>query len=498
MKADTHCISQEKKFSRLYALIGLMLIFFYMLTEIIYTLWYNVGANYGLFLTISFIALSFFLRFFDSSKEEKCLVLYALWVLATRIINGDYYLGEEFYYLVRNVLQTSCFICIGFVLDREDRRKFFDIVCTIVCSYWFILAAVGIYATLNMTRIAIFPFSMTTGLTVAYENHQMTIDNVNRNVSGVWFAIATLLMVYQFFSNKKLLSRIPVAIAAVVFYIATVLSFSRSAYVSLCVALALLIPIIFLQHFSMKNHSAKVLICVALAVLSMCLFYKSGDAARSLCSVVSSICVSEEKADVSSVGESTQTDSDSSVDKSPDEASTHDKSDSGKAVFQENRDIENFKQLGGRYYLWKSGLLTLKEDPMRLVRGGGLHTYMKRVLEFSVEISDGQYRQENSQMHNYLFDSLFLTGIPGLIIAIVFTVFLVARMVKVFFSELAPIELKLLILPLAAELVDNMMEAHILRYAIMPSILFFFISGTFLAWSYEVLPGRKKRSKING
>lgn len=463
---------QDKKISRLYAFIGLLLICFYMLTELVFELWYRVSANYGLFLIIAFISISFFLRFFNSSKEEKCLVLYALWVLVSRALNGDVYLNREFYFLVRTVLNTGCFICIGFVLDNEDRRRFFDLVCAIVCAYWFVLASIGIYATLNLCRIALPPAGMTVGFARVGANYQLTVDNIHRNVSAVWFALAAVLMVYQFFNCKKRFWRVPITLAGLVFYVATVLSFSRAALLGMCVALTMLVLLLVLRCFEAKSNRLKALLCVLVILVGLPLFYKSSSVATKLCSAVSSAVVageefiSEETAQ--EVGEK-------------------------EVVFEEGRDSENMAQLGGRSFLWKAGFMVLGEEPERLIKGGLIGPYMERVAELADEIAGPDSPGANAQMHNFILDSLMLTGLPGALILIVFTLFLVIRMVRVFFSATAPMQLKLLTLPVAMLLVDNMMEAHILRYDIMPSILFFFITGTFLAWSYEALPGKEKQ-----
>lgn len=239
------------------------------MTELIFDLWYRVAANYGLFLIVTFIALSFFLRFFNSSKEEKCLVLYAVWVLVSRAINGDVFLDRESYFLVRTVLNTSCFICIGFVLDSQDRCRFFNIVCAVVCGNWFILAAVGIYATLNFTLIPLPLADMTVGFGKVGGNFQLTVENIHRNVSGAWFALATILMAYQLFNCKSKLWRVPIAVAGVLFYFATAMSFCRAAQIGLCVAITMVFILLGHMLHTGKQHLNKHLCAIHQAPLAV-------------------------------------------------------------------------------------------------------------------------------------------------------------------------------------------------------------------------------------
>lgn len=483
-------VKREKNLSRLYAFIGLLLIIFYLLTELVFDFWYRVAANYGLFLIIAFIAISFFLRFFNSSKEEKCLVLYAIWVLVTRMLNGDVFLDKEFYFLVRMVLFTECFICIGFALDSEDRKSFFNLVCAVVCGYWLFLAVVGLYATIRLTRIALPPAETTIGLIFWGGNYQMGLDNIHRNISGVWFALATLLMLYQFFNSRRVFWKIPTAVAAVIFYFATAMSFCRAAQVGLSVALAMLAALLVLERFS--NKSAKIKTAAVLAAVIVCLplSYAGYGGATSLCSTISAHVVAAEE-EAAPVEAGTASDETSAAE----EPAVDEKAEDTELVFTESRGADNMMMLGGRSYLWKAGIIVLGEEPERLVKGGKLEGYMDRVVEVCTVLANRTVPDVNSQMHNYLLDSLLLTGLPGALILIIFTVFLLIRMIKVFFSRDAavPFQLKLMVLPIAMLLVDNMMEAHIFRIALAQCLLFFFITGVFLAWSYEVLPSTGKR-----
>ena len=120
---------------------------------------------------------------------------------------------------------------------------------------------------------------------------------------------------------------------------------------------------------------------------------------------------------------------------------------------------------------------------------------MEEILDLGAVLANRKKPEELIDMHNYILDALMLTGIPGAVILILFTILLVTRMVKVFFSTKPEVcmSLKILTLPIAMLLVDNMMETHIFRADYAHSFLFFAISGAFLAWSYEVLPCTKKK-----
>ena len=187
----TLCKEHENK-HRLFALIGLFLIYFYAVADLQLELWYRILTHYTDVLMISFIALSFYLRLFKRSWAERFVWLYILWLFITRIINGDIYLYEEYHLVVRQVALSCAFFSVGFLLDNKDRQRFLDLAIWGVCAYWFILAAYGLYGTINLTRVSLPFVDVTVGMGKS-SNYQLMLENTHRNISGVWFAFATVL-----------------------------------------------------------------------------------------------------------------------------------------------------------------------------------------------------------------------------------------------------------------------------------------------------------------
>lgn len=498
----TLCKEHENK-HRLFALIGLFLIYFYAVADLQLELWYRILTHYTDVLMISFIALSFYLRLFKRSWAERFVWLYILWLFITRIFNGDIYLYEEYHLVVRQVALSCAFFSVGFLLDNKDRQRFLDLAIWGVCAYWFILAAYGLYGTINLTRVSLPFVDVTVGIGKV-SNYQLLLENTHRNISGVWFAFATVLMICQFFRNRNILLRIIAVVFGIVFYFATAMSFCRSAQIGLCVAIAMLFILLALKKFSGKKTGFKALMTTAIIVVVLPLSYMGYSAANSLCTFASSQIASSE---LDSAEENTQDAAPAAVavadpqemvsisadEQQPAKEETTKKEES--ISFEEARGKSNVLILGGRRYLWHAGLIILNEQPERLLCGGISTEYMEDVKEVCGKLANMKEPDNNGHMHNYIYDALMLTGIPGAVILILFTILLVTRMVKVFFSTKPEdsMGLKILTLPIAMLLVDNMMETHIFRADYAHSFLFFAISGAFLAWSYEVLPCTKKK-----
>ena len=498
----TLCKEHENK-HRLFALIGLFLIYFYAVADLQLELWYRILTHYTDVLMISFIALSFYLRLFKRSWAERFVWLYILWLFITRIFNGDLYLYEEYHLVVRQVALSCAFFSVGFLLDNKDRQRFLDLAIWGVCAYWFILAAYGLYGTINLTRVSLPFVDVTVGMG-KLSNYQLMLENTHRNISGVWFAFATVLMICQFFRNRNILLRIIAVIFGIVFYFATAMSFCRSAQIGLCVAIAMLFILLALKKFSVKKTGFKALMITAIIVVVLPLSYMGYSAANSLCTFASSQIAANK---LDSAEENTQdaapaavavADPQETASISADEQQPAEEENTKKEEnisFEETRGMNNVLILGGRRYIWHAGLIMLREQPARIFCGGISSEYMEEILDLGAVLANRKNPEELIDMHNYIYDALMLTGIPGAVILILFTILLVTRMVKVFFSTKPEVSmgLKILTLPIAMLLVDNMMETHIFRADYAHSFLFFAISGAFLAWSYEVLPCTKKK-----
>ena len=136
---------------------------------------------------------------------------------------------------------------------------------------------------------------------------------------------------------------------------------------------------------------------------------------------------------------------------------------------------------------------TLKADPMRLLIG----KYSSKIMDVPHQFQDFPYWH----MHNYLLQVLMLTGLLGLLLVAAFTVLLVVRMVRLFFSPdpRADLSVKLLTLPLGGVLIYGMFETILFTASAderaltdFRELFFFLLAGMLLAWSYELAPAKKR------
>ncbi len=468
----------RRKYGAVFAALAIFLLADYLFKGVLYIgYWCNtldVLAYYERFAIALFICAAIFLRAPYLCAEERVLFLYAAWVCITRLLNGDLRLMSDYDYFIKSVVMCSAFTGVGLVLTEKGRRAFINAASFIYCAVMLFFAVLGIYAVVRGIVIDL-PFEITVGISKERGTNFIEISNIIRTVSGMWFCIAACLTLYLMFAYKNRVFRVFAGVCAFIFYCAVALSFGRTAMLAMCAAVAMLGMLLVLRRLAGKSVRVKAVALAVTAAVLLLASYKGYGLVQAAFSRLAAVCTVE----------SVQTEPFAPAeDAEPAAEAAADSNGTEQPAFVENRSLFD---LTGRTDIWRYGFITLKNDPTVLLRGGLVDDYMRASNALNPAT---EYKQH---MHNFLLDSLMLTGLVGLVLLAVFAVLLVVRMVRLFFATDAQVgfEKKLLTLPLAAILLENTMEAVIFRYTDPISICFFLVAGVFLAYSYELLPEKK-------
>lgn len=418
---------------------------------------------YGRNFIIITLALFFFMGRLNHRLEVNLVIFYALWLMATRFLNGDHYLTREPDLILTKFL-CAAILALGPMLDKEGRRRFLNFFCAAVGIFYFVSGALAIVVDLLGTHIYLPPENVLFGLEEEWHLHYINVFNTNRTISSLWFYIAFCMMLYQFFACRNKLWRIPIAIAGLLFYVAISLAFSRTVKMICAVSVAMLAMLLALKYLPLKKLWQKAAVLVLCAALFLPLTLKSFDWTASLMTDVSSLLISE----------------------------TTDGADAAGVDFSDNRDLgKDISNLSERKQIFASFIPSLKLSPRRIFVGcfsDKLMSIPNLFIDFPIPFL---------HMHNFLLETFMLTGLLGFLLVVFFCLRLLLRMLHLFFTSDQRVSLadKVLTIPLAGILLYGMFEVVIFTACSdrraptdMRELSFFIIAGMVLACSYEVLP----------
>ena len=215
-------------------------------------------------------------------------------------------------------------------------------------------------------------------------------------------------------------------------------------------------------------------LCVFCAVLALGISYKASTAVKPLVGAVSSAVTADLPRESNDI--------------------IHYHSKVSEDFSDPRKDSSNVASLSGRTDIYRAALTILKTEPSTLLRGK---------YSFKIKTSLAPFfppREEYPIMHthNYLLQTALLTGIVGLAAVVIFTVSVTLRMMVFFFSENGRVRFagKLLTLPIAGLFIYSMMEILIFTNCSdsrsfgtdLRELMFFLITGMFLAKYYETFP----------
>lgn len=404
-----------------------------------------------------------------SNTAGKILQVYLVWLVVSRAICGDTSFSASSIYIMLVAL-CVCLFGYGAMLDTEQRQCVLTVVFIGVCAFYFVVGIAGIYAALTRSVVGL-PLDITVGIKAEGDLRYLTAFGRHRNITAQWNCLCVCLAAYLFSMYKNRIFRIVLMLVAAVCYVMVALSLSRTTMISLSVALAMIAMLYINRKLFRKSVRTRAFAMTLAAVLIVLLSYKGfsvvGSAMESLSYKIISAedCVEEH----SSAGAAMDLSGENTVELKADDV-----------LFTETRDSANVKELGGRMPIWRSELFLLRMEPGRLLHGSLDNEYMTMINIFN--------HWNAKDTHNYLLETLLLTGLPGLLLVLAFTLILVLRMVRVFFAPGAELSAKLLTLPFATILLKNMGEAILLRYDDITNYVFFLAAGAFLAYSYELFP----------
>lgn len=440
------------------AVYGLFL--FMLIRPINFYLFDRVFEAYYMLAAPVFIALYFYARGLGDGWELRFVAAYSLWILISRLLNGQIFLELD-----RDLVVDSFLACallgLGPVLKRKARLRFLDLFSLSLTAFFTVLTVLAMYTALFRYDIL---NPITEGALSALDDSRTRLQllGYNPNVCSIWLLVSFCLLIYLFFRCRRWYCRLPVCAALLLHYVCIALTLSRSAKASCAVVLGLLAAMLLRERLlkTKAGGRALVLVLALAACLVTPLAYKGFDLSAKGVSLLSEALLSE--ASMPSA-EGTET-------------------AAKPAVYQRE---ESFLQDTGRLPIYESAFMALKKEPQRLLKGSltrdivaitGAHPGIHKVF---------------GHFHNSYLEILVIGGLPGFLLAMAFFVLLAVDVVRLFFAPAGSLDFatRFLGLPVTGLLLYNMLESSLFATMDLRAILFFILAGFVIAAARE-LPRR--------
>ena len=158
----------------------------------------------------------------------------------------------------------------------------------------------------------------------------------------------------------------------------------------------------------------------------------------------------------------------------------------------DSRSILANRTFSGRTIIWHSSIVSAFREPIIIFRG----LLSKQIGPTYKNVMSELYPGANypDAMHNSFLQVFMVSGLPGLILIVAWTVLLIIKMVKIFYSKRKDIgiEVKILTLPIASLFVVSLAESLLFFSFDVSGIVFYLCAGVFLGYYYDSYPVKTK------
>ena len=508
MLNQLHCSLQKRRIE-LYALTLFVVMTLFMIEPLNMYLAWSLLYGYGLYLFLILGCFYLYFRGFRDGWEITVAILFVFWLIISRVINGDVVLQMDGWNVLKGPLMV-CMLSLGPLLTRVQRRRALYGFGILAGIYYTVLGLISLYSFVTRKTLLYKLTEVTIGIAYGF---RLEIMGGNPNVIAFWFLMCFAYLLYIFLDCRHKLWRIPLAFMMLVQYCLIAATYCRSAELAFCGCAGLLTALLLEKRLrGIKVKAGKIVLLALAAVLAGVLCFKGFGLSNGLMGAIhdhlpaSAVAVetnstkkkteketaketekeTSKDAAKGTAGELTRKTAEAVVLSSEKEEKAAQASaaskEKAKSIFQDPRSLTDDSQ---RFLIYKTLPEVFRQDPMRLLRGC---LYQDRMT-----ITNALLHKEKPHMHNTWLEILNYTGIPGLLLLLVFTVLVIGDCVELYFSryEKHTIPIKCMTLPVMAGFCYSMFESIIWVRTDIRTLGLYLFMGFVIA---EVRESRTQRS----
>ena len=364
-----------------------------------------------------------------------------IWIYFTTIINGDYYLKYNLFFIMGIMYAFGASYFILLLAAPELRTKYFNIITVIYIACISMLAAGGVYATIMHTQI-VLPF---TELGLGIREYRLYAFWQHPNLFGSALLIAVLLSLYMVFKTKKTYIKVIFIILSIIQSLALILTMSRTTLVLLALTYAWAVGLCVVNMLKNKSKVLSLSVALATGILTAISIL--------LISTPLAILLSNSNSEINtthsiSIINKAIADTNEKTTITAEENNIPKKSE---IKARTNEDLANLS-FSNRDKIWGVALNYLKENPKALLFG--TLNNVAGHLAIKAGVTDAYH------LHSAFIAILLIGGVPGLVLYLLFLATMLRACIRILIHKKSTTAYRMLIIAVPLAMINATMELY--------------------------------------
>lgn len=379
-------------------------------------------------------------------RDFFILAVFVGWVYGTCVLNKDPYLEINQHYMLAVLLGFGAAYPAFRLFEPGDRQRWVNRFAFLAVTVTTLFALVCLYCSLKGIQLHV-PFCDDV---LGLKYGRLYVFTLYPTEAGCLFMLGCLLAVYLTTASVRLWQRLLWGFCALCQTLCVAFTVSRTAMICVCVGFGMLAFLLVYRGLKKRKQLPRI---AAAALALMVVGYGGFRAMLTMTEVLAQTPTVETQPNAPPSGAMLQT-----------------------------RSMEyDMGSFTGRTDLWREAIQVVRERPATLLIG---------MSDAQVsQIPQRRLGRDTYHLHSVWFETLLLTGLPGLLLYLFMAAALAIACIRLFFAKSAPLSLNVLAILPAAAMMNALMEIYPSYSGKPMDLIFFLTAGAVVAFQRDCRRG---------